>query len=167
MDATLATLTMTLTKRCSRSLVTPEEIPFAKRRAKSVNLEDTRPTETVGANNINRRPANMAVLLMSAVKMNAQEQVLAIVVKIIHITVVMTGTNVQPLTVGWSSNPTITIISLASLVNISQVVVIIVVVAVDKTPTETTVGTAIMLIILAMDALVLDLTHALVAAINL
>ena len=73
MDFTLATLTMALTKRCSRTLVTPEELAFARRMAKSENLEDTRPTETVSANKINRRPTDTTVLLMSAVETYAQE----------------------------------------------------------------------------------------------
>ena len=68
MDATFATLAMTLTKRCSRTLVTPEELAFVRIRAKSVNLEDTRPTETVSANKINGRPTDTTALLMSAVK---------------------------------------------------------------------------------------------------
>ena len=61
-----------------------------------------------------------------------------------------------------------TVNATAALVNISQVVTTIVVVAANTTPTETTVGTAVMLITLTRDSLVLVLVlaHALVAAIN-
>ena len=88
-------------------------------------------------------------------------------VAVTPITAVITGTNSQPLTAGGSSNLTMTVNTIAALVNISQVVTTIVVVEFDMTSTETKLGTAVMLITLARDALVLALAHALVAVINL
>ena len=166
MDATLVTLAMVLTRKCSRILVTPKELAFARRRAKSMNLEATRPTETAVANEINKRPTNTNVLTMSTVKTNAQEQALAIVVKITPTSILMTGISALHLTARWISSPTVTVIALA-LVNTSQVVVTIVVVAVDMTPTEMITGMVVMLITLAKDDLVLALAHALVVATSL
>ena len=71
MDVTLVMLATALTRRCSRTLVTPEELAFAKRRAKSVSLEETRPMGVVVVDEINERPTEANVLIISTIEMNA------------------------------------------------------------------------------------------------